>query len=84
MAPIGGGSVGGAQPTAHSHWPRRRPASPVSPSRSTRPGARGRPNAATAYAELARRGAVPDIVTDMTVAHDLRYGYVPSGMDIAT
>ncbi|MBB6675396.1 urocanate hydratase [Cohnella nanjingensis] len=36
-------------------------------------------NAAEIYPELAGRGVVPDIVTDQTSAHDLLYGYVPSG-----
>ncbi|CAN7453536.1 urocanate hydratase [Pararhizobium sp. LjRoot255] len=39
-------------------------------------------NAATLYPEIARRGIVPDIVTDQTSAHDLVYGYVPKGMSI--
>ncbi len=34
-------------------------------------------NAATVYPELARRGVVPDLVTDQTSAHDLLHGYVP-------
>ena len=34
----------------------------------------------TLYPEIARRGIVPDIVTDQTSAHDLVYGYVPKGM----
>ncbi|WP_438753148.1 urocanate hydratase [Pararhizobium sp. O133] len=37
-------------------------------------------NAAALYPEIARRGIVPDIVTDQTSAHDLVYGYVPKGM----
>jgi urocanate hydratase len=36
-------------------------------------------NAADIYPEIARRGIVPDIVTDQTRAHDLVYGYVPHG-----
>jgi urocanate hydratase len=36
-------------------------------------------NAADIYPEIARRGLVPDVVTDQTSAHDLVYGYVPSG-----
>ncbi|WP_275783618.1 urocanate hydratase [Pararhizobium gei] len=39
-------------------------------------------NAAALYPEIARRGVVPDIVTDQTSAHDLVYGYVPKGMSI--
>lgn len=34
-------------------------------------------NAADIYPEIARRGIVPDVVTDQTAAHDLVYGYVP-------
>ncbi|MGF9565400.1 urocanate hydratase [Neorhizobium sp. JUb45] len=41
-------------------------------------------NAAALYPEIYRRGIVPDIVTDQTSAHDLVYGYVPKGMDLAT
>ncbi|MBS3849180.1 urocanate hydratase [Devosia sp. BSSL-BM10] len=40
-------------------------------------------NAAEIYPEIARRGIVPDIVTDQTSAHDLVYGYVPKGMSMA-
>ena len=36
-------------------------------------------NAADVYPEILARGVVPDIVTDQTSAHDLVYGYVPSG-----
>ncbi|KQX48925.1 MULTISPECIES: urocanate hydratase [unclassified Paenibacillus] len=36
-------------------------------------------NASDIYPELVRRGITPDIVTDQTSAHDLVYGYVPSG-----
>jgi urocanate hydratase len=35
-------------------------------------------NAATVYAELARRGIAPDLVTDQTSAHDPLNGYVPA------
>jgi urocanate hydratase len=37
-------------------------------------------NAADLYPEILARGIVPDIVTDQTSAHDLVYGYVPSGL----
>ena len=37
-------------------------------------------NAAEVLPALARRGVVPDVVTDQTSAHDLRYGYVPADM----
>ena len=40
-------------------------------------------NAAEVYPEIARRGICPDIVTDQTSAHDLVYGYVPAGYDLA-
>ncbi|MFC3749662.1 urocanate hydratase [Paenibacillus sp. GCM10012306] len=36
-------------------------------------------NAADVYPELLRRGVQPDVVTDQTSAHDLLYGYIPSG-----
>ena len=35
-------------------------------------------NAADVHAELARRGVVPDLVTDQTSAHDPLNGYVPN------
>src|SRR4051812_31376922 len=40
-------------------------------------------NAADVLPELARRGVVPDILTDQTSAHDALNGYVPSGMSLA-
>ena len=40
-------------------------------------------NAADAYEEILARGVLPDIVTDQTSAHDLVYGYIPSGRSIA-
>jgi urocanate hydratase len=40
-------------------------------------------NAATVYAELARRGAAPDLVTDQTSAHDPLHGYVPADVPLA-
>jgi urocanate hydratase len=36
-------------------------------------------NAADVFPEIARRGIVPDVVTDQTSAHDLVYGYIPAG-----
>ncbi|MDQ7025586.1 MAG: urocanate hydratase, partial [Anaerolineae bacterium] len=39
-------------------------------------------NAAEILPELVTRGIVPDIVTDQTSAHDLRYGYIPRGMSL--
>ena len=40
-------------------------------------------NAADIYEALLARGVIPDIVTDQTSAHDLVYGYVPSGRSLA-
>ena len=40
-------------------------------------------NAAQVYPEILARGVVPDIVTDQTAAHDLRYGYIPAGYTLA-
>jgi urocanate hydratase len=34
-------------------------------------------NAAAVYGELADRGVVPDVVTDLTAAHDAVFGYCP-------
>ncbi len=39
-------------------------------------------NAAMIYAEMVRRGRVPDMVTDQTSAHDPLNGYVPLGLDV--
>jgi urocanate hydratase len=38
-------------------------------------------NAADTLEGLLARGIVPDVVTDLTAAHDLRSGYLPSGLD---
>ena len=40
-------------------------------------------NAADVYEALLARRIIPDIVTDQTSAHDLLYGYVPSGRGLA-
>jgi len=40
-------------------------------------------NAAEICEQILARGIVPDIVTDQTSAHDLVYGYVPVGRDLA-
>jgi len=40
-------------------------------------------NAADIYETLLARGIIPDVVTDQTSAHDLVYGYVPSGYSLA-
>ncbi|MSP17385.1 MAG: urocanate hydratase [Myxococcales bacterium] len=40
-------------------------------------------NAADLFAELARRGIAPDLVTDQTSAHDPLAGYIPQGLDVA-
>jgi urocanate hydratase len=39
-------------------------------------------NAADILPECARRGAVPDVVTDQTSAHDTLHGYIPHGLDL--
>jgi urocanate hydratase len=40
-------------------------------------------NAADIIPELARRGVVPDVLTDQTSAHDALHGYVPQGLSMA-
>jgi urocanate hydratase len=40
-------------------------------------------NAAEVLPDLYARGVTPDIVTDQTSAHDVRYGYIPAGMSLA-
>jgi urocanate hydratase len=40
-------------------------------------------NCADVLPELARRGIVPDLLTDQTSAHDPLNGYVPNGMTLA-
>jgi urocanate hydratase len=39
-------------------------------------------NCADVVPELARRGIVPDLLTDQTSAHDPLNGYIPSGLDV--
>jgi len=39
-------------------------------------------NIAEVLPEMVRRGIVPDVVTDQTSAHDLRYGYIPAGFSL--
>ena len=39
-------------------------------------------NCADVIPELARRGIVPDLLTDQTSAHDPLYGYIPSGLTV--
>jgi urocanate hydratase len=39
-------------------------------------------NAADVFAELAHRGITPDVVTDLTSAHDALVGYVPQGISL--
>ncbi|MFO0617296.1 MAG: urocanate hydratase [Polyangiaceae bacterium] len=41
-------------------------------------------NAADVYAELVRRGEIPDLVTEQTAAHDPLVGYIPRGFTLAT
>ena len=40
-------------------------------------------NCADVVPELARRGVVPDLLTDQTSAHDPIGGYIPQGLDVA-
>jgi urocanate hydratase len=40
-------------------------------------------NAADIYETLLARRIIPDVVTDQTSAHDLLYGYIPSGRSLA-
>ncbi|HEU5049202.1 MAG TPA: urocanate hydratase [Gemmatimonadales bacterium] len=40
-------------------------------------------NVAEVLPELVRRGVVPDVLTDQTSAHDLRVGYIPTGLSLA-
>ncbi|HMI31693.1 MAG TPA: urocanate hydratase [Candidatus Limnocylindrales bacterium] len=40
-------------------------------------------NAAEVLPDLVRRGAMPDLVTDQTSAHDELNGYVPAGLSLA-
>jgi urocanate hydratase len=40
-------------------------------------------NCAEIVPELARRGVVPDLLTDQTSAHDPVGGYIPQGLDVA-
>ncbi len=40
-------------------------------------------NAADVLPELARRGLVPDVLTDQTSAHDALTGYIPRGLSVA-
>ena len=40
-------------------------------------------NTADVLPELARRGVVPDVLTDQTSAHDTLNGYVPTGVTVA-
>jgi urocanate hydratase len=39
-------------------------------------------NAAEVLPELVKRGVRPDVVTDQTSAHDVMYGYIPTGMTL--
>jgi urocanate hydratase len=39
-------------------------------------------NAADVFTELAKRPVTPDVVTDLTAAHDALYGYVPQGVTL--
>jgi urocanate hydratase len=39
-------------------------------------------NAGDVHPELARRGEIPDVLTDQTSSHDMLKGYVPAGMTL--
>ncbi|MEQ1763714.1 MAG: urocanate hydratase [Pyrinomonadaceae bacterium] len=39
-------------------------------------------NAADVHWDLIKRGVIPDVVTDQTSAHDVLYGYIPSGLSV--
>lgn len=39
-------------------------------------------NASEILPELLERGVVPDVITDQTSAHDVRYGYIPAGLTL--
>jgi urocanate hydratase len=39
-------------------------------------------NAVDVHWELINQGVVPDVVTDQTSAHDVLYGYIPSGFSV--
>jgi urocanate hydratase len=39
-------------------------------------------NIAEVLPELVRRGLTPDVLTDQTSAHDLRVGYIPTGLSL--
>ncbi len=39
-------------------------------------------NAATVFAEISKRGILPDLLTDQTSAHDPLNGYVPEGLSL--
>ncbi len=40
-------------------------------------------NVAEIVPELARRGIIPDVITDQTSAHDLQLGYIPLGYSVS-
>ncbi|ACL24561.1 urocanate hydratase [Chloroflexus aggregans] len=40
-------------------------------------------NASEVLPEMLRRGVTPDVATDQTSAHDVRYGYIPAGLSLA-
>ncbi|GIV90879.1 MAG: urocanate hydratase [Chloroflexus sp.] len=39
-------------------------------------------NASEVLPEMLRRGVTPDVATDQTSAHDVRYGYIPAGLSL--
>lgn len=40
-------------------------------------------NASEVLPDMLRRGVIPDVATDQTSAHDVRYGYIPAGLSLA-
>ncbi len=40
-------------------------------------------NASELLPDMLRRGVTPDVATDQTSAHDVRYGYIPAGLSLA-
>jgi urocanate hydratase len=40
-------------------------------------------NAAEVHWQILEKGIIPDVVTDQTSAHDVLYGYIPTGMSVS-
>src|ERR1019366_4617693 len=77
----GMGGMGGAQPLAATMNGARFLGIEVDAARIQRRLETG--NCADVLPEMARRGIVPDVLTDQTSAHDPLNGYVPNGMPLA-